>query len=54
MRLRKAYPENPCTLVLGSVNKLRTGAAALPEMRAVANKIKDIMAEKAPKIFGNP
>ena len=21
MRLRKSYPENPCTLVLGSVNK---------------------------------
>ena len=22
MRVRKAYPENPCTLVLGSVNHL--------------------------------
>jgi len=28
MRLRKAYPENPCTLVLGSVN-YNNGATCL-------------------------
>ncbi|MDD5190737.1 MAG: FAD-dependent thymidylate synthase [Dehalococcoidales bacterium] len=33
--------------------KLRTGAAAQPEMRAVANKIKEIMAQQAPKVFSD-
>lgn len=33
--------------------RLRTSQAALPEMRAVANKIKDIMIGQAPKIFGD-
>jgi thymidylate synthase (FAD) len=32
--------------------KLRASQAALPEMKAVANKIKDIMKKQAPKIFG--
>jgi thymidylate synthase (FAD) len=33
--------------------QLRTSQAALPEMRAVANKIKDIMIRQAPGIFGD-
>ncbi len=33
--------------------KLRTSAAALPEMRAVANRIKEIMKEKASQVFGD-
>jgi len=33
--------------------RLRTGNAALPEMRIVASKIRDIMKEKAPKVFGD-
>ena len=32
--------------------KLRTSSKALPEMREVANKIKDICRELAPQIFG--
>lgn len=32
---------------------LRSGPAALPEMRAVANAIKEIMKAQAPKIFGD-
>lgn len=33
--------------------ELRTSNAALPEMREVAGKIKDIIKEKCPKIFGD-
>ncbi|MEN8614862.1 FAD-dependent thymidylate synthase [Dehalogenimonas sp. THU2] len=33
--------------------KLRSGPAAQPEMRAVAAKIRDIMKEQAPGIFGD-
>ncbi|MDD5701358.1 MAG: FAD-dependent thymidylate synthase [Dehalococcoidales bacterium] len=33
--------------------KTRTSAAALPEMRAVAGKIADIMREQSPKVFGD-
>jgi thymidylate synthase (FAD) len=33
--------------------KLRTSAAALPEMRAVATRIKEIMKENAPQVFGD-
>ena len=33
--------------------KLRSGPAALPEMRAVANAIKVIMKNQAPKVFGD-
>jgi len=33
--------------------RLRTGPAALPEFRAVAEKIKDIMKEQTPGIFGD-
>lgn len=33
--------------------KLRSGPAALPEMRAVAHAIKDIMKNAAPKVFGD-
>ena len=33
--------------------RLRTGPAALPEMRAVTNKIKEIMRQQAPKVFGD-
>jgi len=33
--------------------RLRTGPAALPEMRAVVNKIKEIMKGQAPNIFGD-
>jgi thymidylate synthase (FAD) len=33
--------------------KLRTGPAALPEMRAVITQIKEIMGVQAPKIFGD-
>ncbi|MGI2335756.1 MAG: FAD-dependent thymidylate synthase [Dehalogenimonas sp.] len=33
--------------------KLRSGPAALPEMRAVANAIKGIMKAEAPKVFGD-
>ena len=32
---------------------LRTGPAALPEMRAVANMIKEIMKDQAPRVFGD-
>ncbi|AKG53121.1 thymidylate synthase [Dehalogenimonas sp. WBC-2] len=32
---------------------LRSGPAALPEMRAVANMIKEIMKDQAPKVFGD-
>ncbi len=33
--------------------RLRSGPAALPEMRAVAAKIKDIMKTQAPSVFGD-
>jgi thymidylate synthase (FAD) len=33
--------------------KLRTSPAALPEMRAVAAKIKEIMKQEAPQVFGD-
>ena len=33
--------------------RLRTGPAALPEMRAVIEKIKEIMKEQAPGVFGD-
>ncbi|APV43764.1 thymidylate synthase (FAD) [Dehalogenimonas formicexedens] len=33
--------------------RLRTGPAALPEMRAVVAKIREIMREKAPGVFGD-
>ncbi len=33
--------------------RLRTGPAALPEMRAVTNKIKEIMKEQSPNVFGD-
>jgi len=33
--------------------KLRGSPAALPEMRVVANRIKEIMKEKAPQVFGD-
>jgi len=33
--------------------RLRTSPAALPEMRAVANKMKDIMKIQAPRVFGD-
>jgi thymidylate synthase (FAD) len=32
---------------------LRTSAAALPEMRIVAEKIRDIMKDQSPKVFGD-
>lgn len=33
--------------------RLREGPAALPEMRAVAKRIKEIMVEQAPDVFGD-
>jgi len=38
---------------LRHIIKIRTSAAALPEMRAVATRIKEIMKEQSPKVFGD-
>jgi len=38
---------------LRHIIKVRTSPAALPEMRAVAAKITEIMKEQAPKVFGD-